>query len=384
VHARLVPELRVAAGYDDNLFLGANLAGPTQIRGDAIFDVEPRLAARLQPARHTLTLAADFLERITPSNGDLRDFTARLEYATPPLGPVELFAAGAFEYYGASLFPADTFDLGGGEAGLRVSLGLRALATAGWRGSARSYPTRTQLDFEQRAFARAHVLLHRLVALDGGYLFLHVASTDSHASLDRHAGDLALTLRPLSRLAISVGYGFAGQHLPDGMTTNGAASAPRTDYLHSIDVLITARPVEWLELFARGSFIIATSDAPAGAYNRDQALAGLALVLDVTHTWRRAAAAAAVEPDGVVFCFQGRAARVSVVGDWNGWDPSAQPLAEERAGRFRARVAVPGGRHEYAFVVDGQTVSPPDAAQYVPDGFGGQNGVLTVSAVSKK
>jgi anti-sigma factor RsiW len=72
------------------------------------------------------------------------------------------------------------------------------------------------------------------------------------------------------------------------------------------------------------------------------------------------------------------ARRVSVVGDFNGWDPLATPL--EKAGQvFRAVVPLPPGRYEYQFVVDGETwLVDPAAHRTVDDGFGGRNGVLEV------
>src|SRR6185437_2504200 len=74
----LVPRLTLGAGYDDNLFLDANPSGalPSQIRSDAIFDIEPSLRGELGAARHSFGLSLDYLERITPSNGDLRDLAA--------------------------------------------------------------------------------------------------------------------------------------------------------------------------------------------------------------------------------------------------------------------------------------------------------------------
>ena len=72
------------------------------------------------------------------------------------------------------------------------------------------------------------------------------------------------------------------------------------------------------------------------------------------------------------------AGSVSLVGDFNGWDPGAHRL--ERAGDvWRAVVPLPRGRYEYQFVVDGELwLVDPAAHGTVDDGFGGQNGVLEV------
>ena len=69
---------------------------------------------------------------------------------------------------------------------------------------------------------------------------------------------------------------------------------------------------------------------------------------------------------------------MAVAGDWNRWDASAAPLLSTGDGRFEGRFELPPGRHEYALVIDGVVTRPPDAPAYRPDGFGGENGVLTI------
>ncbi len=73
-----------------------------------------------------------------------------------------------------------------------------------------------------------------------------------------------------------------------------------------------------------------------------------------------------------------KARHVSVVGDFNGWDPGAHQL--ERAGEvWRTVISLPRGRYEYQFVVDGDVwMVDPAAPGTVDDGFGGRNGVLEV------
>jgi hypothetical protein len=41
-------------------------------------------------------------------------------------------------------------------------------------------------------------------------------------------------------------------------------------------------------------------------------------------------------------------------------------------------VPLAAGVWRYAFLVDGEWVSPPDASRYEEDGFGGRNGVIHV------
>jgi len=72
------------------------------------------------------------------------------------------------------------------------------------------------------------------------------------------------------------------------------------------------------------------------------------------------------------------AERVAVVGDFNGWDPTAEPLRSVDEGWWETDLSLPAGVYQYAFWVDGQLVTPPDVSVVVPDGFGGRNGLLEV------
>jgi hypothetical protein len=73
------------------------------------------------------------------------------------------------------------------------------------------------------------------------------------------------------------------------------------------------------------------------------------------------------------------ASRVSVVGDFNGWDPAATPLRRVGAdGTWEATVPLSPGRHVYAFVVDGGLTTDPAAPRAPDDDFGAPNSVLLV------
>lgn len=73
------------------------------------------------------------------------------------------------------------------------------------------------------------------------------------------------------------------------------------------------------------------------------------------------------------------AREVSLVGDFNGWTPGATPLTGQGVdGVWTASVPVTPGRHEYAFIVDGERwVADPYAAT-VNDEFGTSSSVLHV------
>jgi hypothetical protein len=71
---------------------------------------------------------------------------------------------------------------------------------------------------------------------------------------------------------------------------------------------------------------------------------------------------------------------VSVVGDFNDWDPTATPLREAAgAGVWTITVPLAAGRHQYVFMVDGNRWTPDPAAPVaVEDDFGLPNSVITV------
>lgn len=71
---------------------------------------------------------------------------------------------------------------------------------------------------------------------------------------------------------------------------------------------------------------------------------------------------------------------VSVVGDFNDWNPAATPLREASdAGVWTITVPLPAGRHQYVFMVNGNRWTPDPAAPLaVEDSFGMPNSVITV------
>ena len=74
------------------------------------------------------------------------------------------------------------------------------------------------------------------------------------------------------------------------------------------------------------------------------------------------------------------ASGVSLVGDFNNWDPDATRLQRSTAeGVWSVVVPLRSGRYLYAFVVDGETWMPDAAAPRGPeDEFGGPRSVLLV------
>jgi len=73
------------------------------------------------------------------------------------------------------------------------------------------------------------------------------------------------------------------------------------------------------------------------------------------------------------------ATTVSIVGDFNGWDPVALPMRRSADGiRWEVDVVLPPGRYSYAFVVDGRLSPDPRAPRAASDDFGIPNSILMV------
>lgn len=75
-----------------------------------------------------------------------------------------------------------------------------------------------------------------------------------------------------------------------------------------------------------------------------------------------------------------QATSVAVVGDFNGWDPQRTRMVRaNHEGGWTARLRLPPGVHQYAFVIDGSSWVPdPGAKTMLSDGFGGKNSVIIV------
>jgi predicted carbohydrate-binding protein with CBM48 len=74
-----------------------------------------------------------------------------------------------------------------------------------------------------------------------------------------------------------------------------------------------------------------------------------------------------------------RAARVSIVGDFNHWNPTTLPMRRSADGQtWEVEVKLPVGRYSYAFLIDGAFAPDPAAPRGSGDDFGTPNSVLMV------
>jgi hypothetical protein len=77
------------------------------------------------------------------------------------------------------------------------------------------------------------------------------------------------------------------------------------------------------------------------------------------------------------------AAQVSLVGDFNQWDAGVTPLEPVGDGQtWAVELALPPGRHVYAFVVDGKIVPDPAAPRAADDDFGVPNSVAIIAVAN--
>ena len=74
------------------------------------------------------------------------------------------------------------------------------------------------------------------------------------------------------------------------------------------------------------------------------------------------------------------ASRVSLVGDFNRWNPSAMPMRRSADGRaWLLDVPLAPGRHVYSFIVDGDLAPDPAAPRAGDDDFGVPSSVVLVA-----
>jgi 1,4-alpha-glucan branching enzyme len=70
---------------------------------------------------------------------------------------------------------------------------------------------------------------------------------------------------------------------------------------------------------------------------------------------------------------------VSLVGNFNQWNPQANPMKKDKKGMWKATLSLETGRYEYRFVADGRWVNDPSCTSYAANEFGGQNCVKIVA-----
>jgi len=157
----------------------------------------------------------------------------------------------------------------------------------------------------------------------------------------------------------------------------------RTGDEHVARLSVWARPLPWLGPWVSLELGHASGQPRALAYDRFAITGGLRVELEVEPP-------PPPPPPGPVTASGGRARfrfaldaeEVSVIGDFNGWDPARGRLREVSPGVFEGTFPVSPGAHRYHLLVDGEPRRPPGSARYVRDDFGGENAVFEAEGVS--
>ena len=78
--------------------------------------------------------------------------------------------------------------------------------------------------------------------------------------------------------------------------------------------------------------------------------------------------------------FEPNAKHVFLCGEFNGWASDATPMKRDDGGNWEATVALPPGRYEYKFIVDGHWIPDPQARESAWNYHGTLNSVVQVWA----
>jgi hypothetical protein len=82
--------------------------------------------------------------------------------------------------------------------------------------------------------------------------------------------------------------------------------------------------------------------------------------------------------DGITFALSAPAAgRVALIGDFNDWNPDANPL-QRRSSQWSVTLKLKPGRYRYSFVVDGSSWQADPHTPVAEDDFGTPTSVITV------
>src|SRR5689334_2156000 len=73
------------------------------------------------------------------------------------------------------------------------------------------------------------------------------------------------------------------------------------------------------------------------------------------------------------------AKKVAITGDFNRWAKEGMPLSQSGKSSWRTVLELLPGEYQYRLIVDGQWRDHPEAQKRVPNPFGSENCVLTVT-----
>lgn len=79
------------------------------------------------------------------------------------------------------------------------------------------------------------------------------------------------------------------------------------------------------------------------------------------------------------YCVAPQAKSVSLLGDFNGWNPLANRMQPQPDGSWLAQVQLHHGHHQYHFLVDGEPVLDPNAHGVARNGRNEKVSLIAVS-----
>ncbi len=84
-------------------------------------------------------------------------------------------------------------------------------------------------------------------------------------------------------------------------------------------------------------------------------------------------------PKKVQFEFSApEASEVFLAGEFNDWNPRANPLKKDKTGMWKLTLSLMSGKYEYRFLRDGNWENDPSCSGCVPNKFGSLNCVRIV------
>jgi len=78
-------------------------------------------------------------------------------------------------------------------------------------------------------------------------------------------------------------------------------------------------------------------------------------------------------------CVAPKASHVSLVGDFNKWDPSVNPMKRQPDGAWLLQIPLHHGHHQYCFLVDGKPMLDPRATGVARNHQGEKVSLVAVS-----
>ncbi len=365
-------------GFADNVLSTADVDPTVHPVSSGFYVVEPdlKLTIGLGPRAGLAVRYASELAVYFDDEGGLQQWHYGMVRGLVRLGPVKLLATAFGAGYSFEAFSEDSFGQVGGS--LEARLGLRRLTAAASFSAVGRYFTesestslgdkREDLDLGAGVWLAYRFPINLTASL--GYQHLSRSSNEEYVDRPYHS--------PWARLHYELGRVSADASYSMTIRT---ASGDAPDIYHGVSATVGIRLLRWLSLRGRYRLAMDLTDDEDLAFVAHEGTLGISVSLTPRRrppsppplTPRRT-------PDGMRFrIHRPEAARVAVVGDFNGWDATKGRMGgPDRDGWFEIVVPIPPGRYEYQFVVDGEFVSPEGGVRLIRSAFGPPNGLLEV------